>query len=250
MVDPFWAIVIAVPHEAVSILNRMSVRAQTQFQGIKLFEGSLGKQNCILLQTGMGPIRAEKATRFLLDQFPITHLFSTGYCGALQKSMKTGDAVVADSLISNFSKEAGLFSDTALVEQAIGILEKLKIDYFQGPLVTSSKPILKEEEKEKLSRQTGAIAVDMESFAVVKTVAEAPKKIASLTVRFVVDALNDKFGDYGSFIDDFARVKPAGLVREIIRRPKVLLELTGFEKKAKQARSYLLKFVEQLFDLK
>jgi adenosylhomocysteine nucleosidase len=246
-VSPLWAIAVALPHEAAVLLDRMIIRAQTQFKGMKLFEGRLGECDCVLLQMGMGPRRAEAATRFLLEQFPVSHLLCTGYCGGLREGIKNSDAVVAQTLQSYPANIATLTSEVSLVGNAKARCEQLKIPYYEGALVTVPHPVLQVPDKVRLRQETGALAVDMESYEVVKVCTEAPKKIASLTVRFVVDALGDELTDTEAFLDEDAKVKPLGLFREVFRRPKLLVELPGLERKANHARVQLGRFVLKFF---
>ncbi len=249
-VTELWALILALPHETSGLISRMSVRSHTQYQGIQLFEGSLGPNPCILLQSGIGPQRAEKATQFLLQQYPVTHLLVTGYCGGLVEGMKNAEAILADPVMVPEKGHAPTFvSDPDLLRQAQQHLEKLKINYFQGPLVTVSKQVLKSQDKKNLAQKSRAIAVDMESYAVMAAAHSFPKKIAMLTVRFIVDALGDELTDTAPFIDESARVKPVAMVKEIIRRPKLLMELPDLEHKASRARTNLTKFVSSFFNL-
>ncbi len=89
----------------------------------------------------------------------------------------------------------------------------------------------------------------MESAAILQAAAESGKKIASVTVRFIVDALGDELTDTGPFLDENAGVKPLSLVREMIRRPKLLKELPDLGRKAGRARASLNRFVSRFFGM-
>jgi adenosylhomocysteine nucleosidase len=239
-----WAITVAVPHEAAGILKMMSPRAEVRAPGIRAWEGRLGEEEVVLLQTGIGLQRARRAAQFLTERYPLTHLLSTGYCGGLREELLSGHAVVAESLVA--AGEPGLvLSDAGLMKAVEAALKKRDIPFSRGILLTSPQPILRTAEKEKAARQTGATAVDMESYPLILSAAQ--KKIASVTVRFIVDALQDELTDTEAFLDDQARVKPMGLVKEVIRRPKILLTLPGLERMASQARAAMLGFCRVFF---
>lgn len=246
-----WAIVLALPHEAGSLLPEISSRAFTRYRGFKIWEGRLGRNEIVLLQSGMGPERAGKATAFLLEQFAVTHLLSTGYCGGLNSEIRNADAVIAESIVmdSDPGETSGTPLDATALRRARNVLEELQIPFYSGRLLTASRPILKVAEKQALAGQTGAVAVDMESGAVLKIASRSPKKIASLCVRFVVDALGDELTDTGAFLDAEARVKPLSLARELVRRPKLMMQLPGLERLASRARSNLTKFVLKFFSV-
>lgn len=241
-----WAIAVALKHEAMGFLPKLALCAETRYKQVRVWEGSLGRQDCIVFSTGMGPHLAERAARFICQEFQITHLLSTGYCGGLSSGMKAGDAVLPQSLQVLGGQET-LSSDPAQLEAAAALLEKLKIPIHRGSMVMVERPVLKTPEKLQLAQASGAVAVDMESYAIMQAAQKSGKKIASLTVRFVVDALEDELTDTGPFFSPESGLKPLALMGEILRRPKILLELPGLEHKASKARGSLTPFVSAFF---
>ena len=200
----------------------------------------------MILQTGIGPERAYRATEYLLANYPVTHLISSGYCGALEERARTGHAFLASSLKTMDSEDL-LESDSTLLSLARSALKQADIPSQEGLLMTSPKAILDTAEKSKVASDSGAKAVDMESFFIHRAVQEKDQKIASLTVRFVVDGLQDPLTDTEGILDAEARLKPLGLMRETIRRPKILMELPGLGKKAGIARRSMSRFLKTLF---
>jgi len=251
MTDPAkhsrWALTLALPHEVKAVLGRMKVRALTRYQGAKFWEGVLGREEIVLVQTGMAPAKASNSAHFLVDRYPITHLLSSGYCGGLREDLRTGDAVVATQVAGSESPMEAESSDSDLVARADRCLEELKIVYHRGRLLTSPKPILKIPEKQKAYSQSQAIAVDMESHAILKAVQSSGKKIASITVRFVVDAAQEELVDTEAFLDENSQVRPFKLAQEILRRPKILLDLPALDRKASQARANMARFFQGFF---
>jgi len=245
---PRWALTLALPHEVKAVLGRMKIRALTRFQGAKFWEGALGRHELILVQTGMAPAKAERSAKFLIERYPITHLLSSGYCGGLREDLRTGDAVLASEVTSGATAaDSSETSDRELLEQARRCLSELKIPHHTGRLLTSSKPILKIPEKKKVFSQSQAIAVDMESYAILKAVQTSGKKIASVTVRFVVDAAQEELVDTGAFLDENSQVRPLKLAQEILRRPKILMDLPALDRKASQARARMAEFFQSFF---
>lgn len=241
-----WGITVALAHEAEGFLPKFSVSAETRFRGLRVWEGRLGAKECVLLQTGMGPLRAEKAARYLLKEYPVTHLLSTGYCGGLREGIANGDAVIADTLLGE-GDSLKLEVDPNLLREGMDMCKKLEIPVHRGALITVSRPVLKRLDKQKLAQKSSAIAVDMESFSVLREVRESGKKIASFSIRFVVDAVGDELTDTEAFFDPESGLKPLGLLREAVRRPSIMLKLPGLERKASHARVQLTKFIRGWF---
>jgi len=128
-------------------------------------------------------------------------------------------------------------------------LQDSNIPYHLGTLFTSHRPILKPFDKEELARKTGAIAVDMESGAILRAAAAAGQKIASVCVRFIVDALGDELTDTGPFLGEDAEIKPLRLIREMLRRPRLLQELPDLGRKAARARAGMTQWVSRFFGI-
>lgn len=249
LVKDFWAIAVALPHELGGILPLCEVEAQLEYRGMKMIEARLGGQEIFIAVTGIGPERAARAARYLIDNYPVTRLLSTGYCGGLQAGIENGAAIVADRVVLAETPEKMLPVDVPLLRRAEQSLASAGIPYHLGTLVTVAKPVLKNSEKERLVAQIPAAAVDMESGALLEGLGNSEKKIASVTVRFIVDALGDELSDTETFLDENAAVKPLSLVREMIRRPKLMAELPGLGRKAGRARSQLTQFVSCFFNI-
>lgn len=244
-----WAITVALPHEAAALRVHFRGGAQTRYRHMTVQEGLLGDRDALLVVTGMGPERAGVSARFLFSQFPVTHLVSTGYCGGLKPGLVCGDAVLAERCAFVEEPQGGVLCDLPLLRKAEEALKLADIPARLGTLLTASKPVLKTADKESLGARTGATAVDMESAAILKEAAAASKKIASVTVRFIVDALGDELADTGAFLGEDAAVKPLSLAREVLRRPKLLQELPDLGRKAARARVGLTRFLGRFFGL-
>lgn len=243
-----WAITVALSHEAKGLLATMKVGSKTQYGPIKVYEGQLGKKDCLLVQTGMGPHNAQRATEFLVREFPVTHVLSTGYCGALIQSLKNSDAVLATSLLSTQNDSQPINPDPEMAQTIQRKIEEGNIPIQRGTMITSEKPVLKVKDKEDLGKRTGAIAVDMESYSVLKAL-QGSKNIASLALRFVVDALEDDLTATEAFLDPQTGFQPKGLVGEVFRRPKILMKLPGLERNAHRARKRLVRSIHRIFDV-
>lgn len=243
-----WAVVVALPHEAKAFLPKVKVASITNFQGSKIYEGTWKQHPVLLLQTGLGPRRAYQATSFLLAHYPVTHLVSTGYGGALDPGLKVGDGILATSLLDRGNPEEIIRPKFPNLKALADHLKSLEFPFYSGRLLQSSSQVLAKKEKEELAKEFKALEVDMESFAVLKAAAEK-EKIASLALRFIVDEQSVNLPDTSSFLDNAGGVHMSPLVREAVRRPKILVALPQLERWAKVARGHMEKAIDTLINL-
>lgn len=229
------------------MLSLFKLTADYRERSLRIRELSSGSRDFLLVTTGMGPLRAAASTKILLERYSVTHLLSTGYCGGLRQGWNNGDAVLADPVRWLEGNDEEYIPDPKVAAMVRETLGKLEEAYHEGPMLCSPRPILKTEEKRALAESFGAAAVEMESGAILETVRISSKKIASVTLRFIVDALEDELTDTGSFLGENAEVKPLRLVREVIRRPRLLKELPDLGRKANRARERMKRFVGAFF---
>jgi nucleoside phosphorylase len=120
----------------------------------------------------MGPRRAERAVTEALDDPALRHaaVLTSGFCAGLAPGMRPGDVVVADS--------------TAHAESLAAVLKAAGHTVHLGPLAESDH-VVRGAERSAL-RATGAIAVDMESAAMLRAaLTKGVRRLAA--ARVVVD---------------------------------------------------------------
>ncbi|MFD9497803.1 1-hydroxy-2-methyl-2-butenyl 4-diphosphate reductase [Streptomyces sp. NPDC060035] len=137
-----------------------------------------------VIRTGMGPRAAESAVMRALgrDGAGSAAVIASGFCAGLAPGMHPGDLVVAEE--TRDSGGATPCTGTGLLIDALArAVPGRKVH--TGPL-TGSGHVVRGPERAAL-RATGALAVDMESAATLRTaVRNGPRPVAA--VRVVVDA--------------------------------------------------------------
>ncbi|WP_432023397.1 1-hydroxy-2-methyl-2-butenyl 4-diphosphate reductase [Streptomyces parvus] len=137
-----------------------------------------------VLRTGMGPRAAEAAVARLLGPggVPDAAVIASGFCAGLAPGMHPGDLVVADE--TRDADGATPCTGTGVLVAALTrALPGRRVH--TGPL-TGSDHVVRGPERAAL-RASGAIAVDMESAATLRTaLCHGPRPVAA--VRVVVDA--------------------------------------------------------------
>lgn len=137
-----------------------------------------------VLRTGMGPQSAERAVLGALGEGRLRDaaVVASGFCAGLAPGMHPGDLVVADT--TRHADGSTACTDTELLVKAVSRAVPGRTVH-TGPL-TGSDHVVRGHERAEL-RATGAIAVDMESAATLRSALRAgPRPVAA--VRVVVDA--------------------------------------------------------------
>lgn len=137
-----------------------------------------------VLRTGMGPKAAETAVAKALGESRAlgAAVIASGFCAGLAPGMHPGDLVVADE--ARQAGQAVACTGTDLLAEALTRALPGRTVH-TGPL-TGSDHVVRGHERAEL-RATGAIAVDMESAATLRTsLRSGPRPVAA--VRVVVDA--------------------------------------------------------------
>lgn len=155
---------------------------------------------CIL--SGPGPERAGRAARILLDR-GASSLVSTGVSGGLSPDVLPGDLIVAEQV----QGPDGRYSASSSLTNA---LHKMISDggtgIAKGLILCKKEPVTSTREKKELYRETGALAVDMESAAVSAEADRVGSKFAVL--RAVCDPAHMSLP-----FDPAAILKPDGDIR-------------------------------------
>lgn len=137
-----------------------------------------------VLRTGMGPRNAERAVARALAEPGARDapVIASGFCAGLTPGMNPGDLIVADE--TRGPDGSTPCTDTGLLVDALTRAVPGRTVH-TGPL-TGSDHVVPGQERAGL-RTTGAIAVDMESAATLRSALRAgPRPVAA--VRVVVDA--------------------------------------------------------------
>src|ERR1700678_2979086 len=142
-----WLMIAAEAREFRGILKRWGPAVQYERNGAKFArEVSKDGDRWLLLANGPGPRCIEEVLRQKMD---VSGIINTGFCGALDPSLRIGDVVV--------------WGDAPAVSSA---------RFVSGEISSSDRVIVTAREKRQLRKKTGAVAAEMEAGAVKKIAAE------------------------------------------------------------------------------
>jgi adenosylhomocysteine nucleosidase len=230
---PLTGIVIAMPAEARAVLGR---RAWQHLDASPVWKSAVGEEPPTLcVCSGVGPIRAEAASRWLIAQ-GATALLLLGVAGGLHPELRPGDLVVADAAIEADEEGAGCLipadRDQALQTYAalviVGLTPRL------GRILTVSRPIRTPAAKAALFKRYGALTVDMESGAVLRTARAAglPCRI----LRAVCDPADRCLPEaIAQGVAASGRRRPMAILWNLLADPALLLPLWQTDKEMRSA---------------
>ena len=169
----------------VGVVAALEAEARTLGPAARRRDGLLSLRGGGLLAVGgMGGARAATAARKLVDAGAAA-LMSFGFAGGLDPSLRAGSVVLPREVISSdgarFLTSAGWCGELRLA-----ILGRPVAD---GKLLTASQPIDRVEDKARAFRETGAVAVDMESLGIAEVAAVHSLPFA--VIRVIVDTAID-----------------------------------------------------------
>lgn len=203
--------------EAEHFLRKIHVRETRTIDGLLCVEGVFAQNPVVVSITGVGIRKARKTTSAVLRKYNPSVIISMGYAGALSAELSVGDIVVGTRVISRKKQD--------LIELA-PLKGKLGGLYTLGAILTENRFIHDPFEKARLSVETGALTVDMETWGV----AEAAVGTEALVyaVRVVSDASQTTLPQMGAFYRSDGTFSLSRWLKYFSSHPSLLLPYFKF----------------------
>lgn len=227
-------ILCAVPMELAPFLSRCDRQRSYSDGGFTFRGGIYDGIRIVLVESGAGMAKAERATRALLGVHSPTWILSCGFAGALQPQLKIGDIVAANELVDEAGQELKI---------DLGMQTDPARHLYVGRIATVSKIVRTVAEKHALAERTSGLAVDMETFAVAKVCRELQKKF--LAFRVISDDLSaDLPPEVMSIFGDTGAVRFGAVIGSLWKRPSSVTDLFRLREQAAQAAGHLADFLD------
>jgi len=179
-------LISAMEEEVKLFRENMETVKSSRFARMEYQVGSLGDQKVVLLQSGIGKVNAAIGTQIMIDRFDIDQIIFTGLAGALVPNLSQGDIVVANFVVQYdfdlraFGRRLGELPDIGRMIEANPRLVKLACYAFDdiykyspkapklmvGTVVSGDRFISNPAKIDRLQREFGAVATEMEGAAV------------------------------------------------------------------------------------
>lgn len=184
----YSAFFIPTKNEAKALLKHFRVILKKTFETTHIYEGEFKNisEKALVVITGIGFLKAEKAARHVLNHYQICEVGVFGVCGGVEKELEPGDTVIAKE--TGFENEEDIFlkSDPGLIKKLENVFSKKSISFHSGKILTV-KNIIKNPEDKKMY---DSLAVEMEAYPILREAYD--KKIPSIHVRWVLDTSRDE----------------------------------------------------------
>lgn len=138
----------------------------------------------VLAYSGAGANNARSASELLIAQ-GATRLISWGCAAALSETLKSGDLVLADTLIDAEGTQITIDPDWRGYTKN---LLSTSLQVHTGSLAESNCIVAASQDKKHLHTQTGAVALDMETIAIAKVARQ--HQLPFLAIRAIADPVN------------------------------------------------------------
>jgi adenosylhomocysteine nucleosidase len=237
-------------------LGRESQAFRREFPSTQRFPGAPCKAHfcgpswlsILVLETGVGAARTERALKWLLDKprlgvvpYRPQLVISAGFAGSLHPERRVGDVVFADEI-----------ADTAGNRWATTWPEHLpegewRPPLHRGRLLTTDVIVATPAEKQAAADKHGAVAVDMESAVVARWCVE--RSVPFACVRAISDDMDMPLSPSLARLLHNGRVDAMRLVGSLLIRPWIVGELWRLARQTSFAADQLGKALGELLTL-
>lgn len=232
-----------------------SVLRQVRQEQERVWRGVAGNRKVIVVTGGIGPRRTQRT----LDQFretPFSALFSIGCAGALVPGLTTGQLVLAPDVSMHEMNEEMRADETRLQRFPVDLqllsctrtaAVKAGVPTADGSLFTSPKILLTPEEKAQRGRETGAIAVEMESG--VHAAFAAQRGLPFLVLRVILDGVDMRLPMVTGLTTPNGDVRGFKAAMHVVTHPHHLPVLLALKRSRAAAAQSLASLCSMLFAL-
>ena len=246
--DYVICIIGALKDEISQIKGRMDIyESHSAGFGMAYF-GVLHQQRVILVRCGVGRALAKVALEEVLRKYVVSQVVSIGFAGGLVSKLKLGDLVIAEAVreftSQDIRKEPELLPlDGVLVEKALALRFSSRLARLKGELVTVDRAMCTPTEKLNLGRRFSAMAVDMETSALLRLC--IAQNLTFLSVRGISDTVDQELMDFSSCFESSGELSKIKAGWHILTHPLMIPDVYEFRKAIQLSAKNITRFVEE-----
>jgi nucleoside phosphorylase len=219
------AVTFALPAESSEFLRRLGNKSRANRNGLRTVHGTIDHHSIEVLHTGVGEkICRERIGKFLENQ-QFDFLISTGFAGSLKHELLVNDLLLAKNFLTLDQKRTR------------GALSNISIH--TANMVTVPALIDSSEDREKIARESGASAIDMETEFIAR--ACAAREIPLLSLRVITDTPTQPFPAPPNILFDIQqqRTHIGRFAKFFLSHPTRIPNLIQFSRRIARARTIL-----------
>lgn len=176
-------IMTAYADETLALLNALGqdVGDSVDWNSRLQFACRNGGKQWIIMQSGMGKVRAASMCQMIIDKYQVDTFFEFGFAGGLIDTLKIGDIVVINGVSEHDApnrveiqreQEAWrtrLFDvSSSSIHGFVTILSANPcVTFTKSPIICGEMDIYDREVRDRIAKESGAVAVNWESAAIV-----------------------------------------------------------------------------------
>lgn len=243
-------LIFALPRELESLRVKLRSSSGLKADGFTFYYGDVCGRSAVLVQSGIGRERSKRAAESLLKIFDVDAVISAGLAGGLRDGVRTGELIIAESVLKDYSRDkgpggmsAGYPCHKGLVDFSCRLAREKGLEFHRGNLLTVNEVVAEPASKRRIGEATSAVAVDMEGVGV----AEAAINYGTpfLALKVVSDEIDHELEGY-DLVDEEGRPKVLSVVFYLIRNPLGLIRLIRLRNETDMTLDKLALFLRHL----
>ena len=245
-------IVAAMKEELAEYIARGRFGVLDHSETVTLYQSTC-LRDVVVAVSGVGRERAEDATAMAVERLEPDLAISTGFAGAVQPGLETGELVLCDTVLAvegpveswaGSATPARPAGDAGLRERvATGIRESGE-RCSRGGCLSVPEIVLNGSAKRRIGVDYKVSVVDMESYWVCRIAAE--HRVPCLVLRSVLDTVEQSMPSFVGCMPATGYRSRRGVLGQVLARPA---ELPGLVRLARQARVARASLARALFAL-
>ncbi len=217
----------------------------------KEFHGIFNSHEITVIVTGMGRKNTQKACEHYLLSSSTDMVFSCGYAGGLNPSLKVGDVFLSEKILiwekgpgDHRPKEIFLKSLWKKWEEA---LTQFSSKICTGTSLTVSKAVALASEKEKLGKAFHAFSVDMEAGFIAEALSKY--KTPFFNLRVISDNVKQDIKiDFSAWVNKEGKIAWKPVLIEILKHPWHIFYLLRMGWSSHKSSGRLAKYMKKFLN--
>ena len=248
--------IVATTPEATLLSRRLRLQWRERSAVGSVWHGTLHGHEIVLIRGGIGPQRATQAAAWLGQHYPLRGMLSVGFAGGLQTHLATGDVILATKVLLHTGSLAtmGASAAQAIVPHADWLhiatvaAAQAGLVSHKGLVWSADTMIAHATAKQCLGQQSGALAVDMESYSIGQVATHAHLPFGVLRTIFDTAVEDCSFSPEECMTPDGV-LQPRRLLAHLGSHPSLLMQMPHVWKQARTAGQHLQHWVRHFFML-
>ena len=187
--------------ETLALLNALGqdVSDSVGWNSRLQFECCYGDKQWVIMQSGMGKVRAASMCQMIIDRYQVDIFFEFGFAGGLIETLKIGDIIVINGVSEHDAPNRAeiqreqdtwrerLFdaSSSSISRFATILSANSDINLTESSVICGDMDIYDREIRDRIAEESGAVAVNWESAAIADVC--AINNVKSVGVRIISD---------------------------------------------------------------